>query len=434
MQKYYRYLFTALLAVGQIFALGVVHAYPIDRIVAVVDDGVILESELYFKVESIRHSLQQSNTRLPPEEVLIKQVLERLIVDKLQEQMAERGGIKVDEETLHAAVVQIAQRNGMTLEKFRRSLSNEGMEYADFVAQIRNEITISRLRASQINSQIKVSDLEIRNYLEAKEKGSGGADEQYLLGHILIATPSAASPAEVQKAKEKAEKLLSEIRRGMDFKQAALSSSDDEKALKGGDLGWRKKAEIPGLFAEYIDGMNEGDVVGPVHSSSGFHLIKLLGLRGKSGAEHRLTKTHVRHILIKPNELINNDDARQKIISLRNRIEHGDDFANLAKGHSDDKGSAIKGGDLGWVQPGALVPQFEEAMNALTLKQLSEPVQTQYGWHLIQVLERQESDDTDEYLKNQAREEIFRRKVDEETELWLRRLRDEAYVEIRLGQ
>ncbi|QFY41910.1 molecular chaperone SurA [Candidatus Methylospira mobilis] len=432
MGKYSRRIVAGLM--GLLFVHGIVLAYPIDRIAAVVDDGVILESELYFKVESLRRTLLQSKTRLPPEDVLIKQVLERLIVDKLQLQMAERGGIKVDEETLHAAVQQIAQRNNMSLEQFRKSLASEGMDYGDFVEQIRNEITISRLRSSQVNSQIKVSDLEVRNYMETKDKSAGGAEEQYLLGHILIATPSAASSSEVQKAKEKAEKLLSEIRRGMDFKQAALSASDDEQALKGGDLGWRKKAEIPSLFAEYIDDMNEGDVVGPVHSSSGFHLIKLLGLKGKDGAEHRLTKTHARHILIKPNELINNDDARKKIVALRNRIEHGEDFATLAKGHSDDKGSAVKGGDLGWVQPGALVPAFESTMNALAIKQLSEPVQTQFGWHLIQVLERQESDDTVEYLKNQAREEIFRRKVDEETELWIRRLRDEAYVEIRLGQ
>ena len=406
-------------------------ARELDRIVAVVDDGVILESELAEHVDSIRKNLQQNNTPMPPEGVLVRQVLERMIVDKLQAQLAERSGIKVDEETLRMAVQQIAQRNKMTPEEFRRSLRDEGIDYGSFVEQIRNEIAISRLRQAQVNQQVKVSDREIQSYLETRGKEGGSRDNEYLLGHILIATPGAASPAVVQKAREKAERVLDELKRGLDFKQAALGASDDELALKGGDLGWRKLSEIPSLFAEYVGKMREGDVEGPIRSSSGYHIIKLLGLKGGEG--HHFTKTRVRHILIKPNEVLSDEEAKQKLLTLKQRIENGEDFAALARGHSDDKGSAIKGGELGWVQPGALVPQFEEAMSALPVNQLSEPVQTQFGWHLIQVLERQESDDSEEFRKNQAREEIFKRKVEEETELWLRKLRDEAYVEIRLG-
>ncbi|QSA98253.1 peptidylprolyl isomerase [Methylococcus sp. EFPC2] len=413
-----------------VFALTAQAERPVDRIVAVVDDGVILESELLQKLDGVKRSLRQGNTALPPDSVLARQVLERLIVDKLQAQMAEKAGVRVDEETLRTAVQQIAQRNNMSVEEFRESLRQEDIDYADFVDQIRNEIAVSRLRSSQINSQIKISDREIQNYLETQNPSGASSDTQYLLAHILIATPQAASPAQVQKAKEKADKLLEDIRAGLDFKQASLSASDSEQALKGGELGWRKKSEIPSLFADLVDHMKEGGVEGPIRSSSGYHLIKLIGVKG--GDQHLMTKTRVRHILIKPNEVLSDDDAKKKLLALKSRIENGDDFGSLARGHSDDKGSAIKAGELGWVQPGALVPPFEEAMNKLEINQLSEPVQTQFGWHLIQVLERQQSDDGDEFRKNRAREELFKRKADEETELWLRRIRDEAYVEIRL--
>ncbi|NJD05002.1 MAG: molecular chaperone SurA [Methylococcaceae bacterium] len=404
----------------------------VDRIVAVVDDGVILESELIEKVGAIKKNLRQSNTSLPPDSILVRQVLERMIVDKIQAQMAERAGVRVDEETLRMAVQQIAQRNRMSMEEFRASLRSEGIDYADFVEQIRGEIAVGRFRASQVNNQVKVSEQEIQNYLDSRSGEGASRDAEYLFGHILIRTPQAASPEAVQKARDKAEKVLAEIRKGLDFKEAALGASDDEQALKGGDLGWRKKSQIPSLFAEYADSMKEGEIEGPIRSSSGFHIIKLLGVRG--GENHSITKTRVRHILIRPNEVISDDDAREKIQALKRRIEGGEDFTSLARGHSDDKSSAIKGGEMGWVQPGALVPPFEAAMNKLAVNELSEPVQTQFGWHLIQVLERKQSDDSAEYLRNQAREEISKRKIEEETELWLRRIRDEAYVEIRLDK
>lgn len=413
------------------FHFSVGRAEEIDRIVAVVEDGVILESELLQKLDAVKRNLRQANTSLPPDSQLARQVLERLIIDKLQLQLADKAGIKIDEETLRGAVQQIAQRNNMSPEEFRQSLRAEGIDYAEFVDQIRSEIAIGRLRSSQINSQIKVSDREIQNYLESHAFSQGGSDRQYALAHILIATPQAASPAQVQKARDKAENLLKEIKAGLDFKQAALSASDSEHALKGGELGWRKKSEIPSLFADLVDHMKEGDVEGPIRSSSGYHLVKLLAVRG--GEPHILTKTRVRHILIKPNEVLSDSEAKQKLLTLKDRIENGEDFGVLARAYSDDKGSAIKGGELGWVRPGALVPAFEEAMNRLEPNRLSEPVQTQFGWHLIQVLERQQSNDSDEFRRNQAREEIFKRKVEEETELWLRRIRDEAYVEIRLG-
>lgn len=404
----------------------------VDRIVAVVEDDVILESELEKKTAALKRGLAQNNTQLPPDDILARQVLERIIIEKVQLNLAEKSGIRVDDETLRQAVLQIAQRNNMSPEELRTSLRREGIEYHDFIEQIRGEIAVQRLRASQVNSQIKVSDREVQHWVDTQGKSGAGQGTEYLLGHILIATPQAASPAEVQKARDRAEKLLDELKKGLDFRQASLRSSDSDKALSGGDLGWRKLSQIPTLFAEAVPKMKEGDLEGPIRSPSGFHIIKLMGIKG-GGIDH-ITKTHVRHILIKPNEVLSDDDARKKLLALRERIESGDDFGTLARGHSDDKGSAIKGGDLGLVPPGALVSEFEEAMNRLDVKQLSEPVQTQFGWHLIQVLERQESDDTDELLKKAARDEIFKRKVEEETELWLRRIRDEAYVEIRLQE
>lgn len=405
---------------------------PVDRIVAVVEDNVILASELQQKLAGLKRSLAQSNTQLPPDAVLARQVLERMIMDKIQVILAEKAGIRIDDESLRLAVQQIAQRNNMTPEELRASLKREGMEYADLVEQIRNEMAVQRLRAGQVNSQIKISDREVQHWLDTQGKSGVSGDSEFLLGHILIATPQAASPIAVQKAKEKADRLVADLKKGQDFKQASLASSDSDQALSGGELGWRKLSQIPTLFAELVPKMQRGDIEGPVRSPSGFHIIKLLGVKG--GGVTQITKTHVRHILIKPNEVLSDDEAKKKLLALKTRIEAGDDFAVLARGHSDDKGSAIKGGDLGLVTQGALVPEFEEAMNHLAIKELSEPVQSQYGWHLIQVLEKQESTDADELLKKQARDEIFKRKVEEETELWMRRIRDEAYVEIRIAE
>lgn len=404
----------------------------VDRIVAVVEDDVILESELQKKIAMIQEGLSRSGTAPPSGIILARQVLERLILEKIQIHLAEKSGFRVDDETLRQAVQQIAQKNNLTPEELRSSLRAEGIEYPDFLEQIRGELAQQRLRTNQVNSQIKISDREIQHWLESRGKGSANPNAEYLVGHILIATPQAAPPAAVQDAREKADKLVAELRKGLDFKQASLSASDASEALKGGDLGWRKQSELPSLFADMAPKMKKGDIEGPIRSPSGFHIIKLLDQRG--GNVELVTKTHVRHILLKPNELMTNDDARNKLASIKARIEGGDDFGDLARGNSDDKGSAVKGGDLGFVAPGALVPEFEEAMNDLKPKQLSEPVQSQFGWHLIQVLERQESDDTEELLKKQAQDEIFKRKVEEETELWLRRIRDEAYVEIRVPE
>ncbi|OHX37904.1 molecular chaperone SurA [Methylomonas sp. LWB] len=399
----------------------------LDRIVAVVEDDVILERELNREVEAITAKLSSNNVTMPPEFVLRKQVLERMIVDKLQRQLASRSGVQISEEMLRSSVADIASRNGLSVEAFRDELTRQGMDYKSFEDNLRNEIVINQLRGREIGSRVKVTDAEVAHYLETQGK-AGQVSSQYHLGHILVAVSEGASAGAIQKAKDKADQIVADLRGGKDFKQTAVSVSDDNNALKGGDLGWRSLGQIPSLFADVVPTMGQGDVSEPIRSPSGFHIIKMLETEG--GAQHIVTKTKVRHILIKTNELVDDAEAQKRLLALKERINDGDDFAALARAHSDDKGSAINGGSLDWVSPGALVPPFEEAMNKLGINEISVPVQTQFGWHMIQVLGRENQDNSEQFKKDKIREEIRKRKIEEETELWLRRLRDEAYVEI----
>ncbi len=427
MNKIYQVTLSILLLFSTVSA----NAELLDRIVAVVEDDVILDRELTEEAYAIAQKFRANNVMVPPEFILRKQVLERLILDKLQRQMAERSGINVSDEMLRSSVADIAARNNLTLEQFRTELESQGMSFAKFQESIRSEIIVNQLRAREIGSRIKVTDREVAHYLETQ--GRVGQDKiKYRLGHILISVPEAASASVIQKAREKAKRVVDDLRNGEDFKQMAISISDSGNALGGGDLGWRTMGQIPTLFVDTVTKMGRDDVSDPIRSPSGFHIIKMLEMEGVD--RHFVTKTKVRHILIKPNELIDDEEAKKRLLSLKNRIVEGDDFGTLAKSHSDDKGSAIKGGDLDWVGPGALVPPFEMAMNKLDINEISDPVQTQFGWHIIQVLDRESQDDSVEFKKNQVREEIRKRKIEEETELWLRRLRDEAFVDINLDR
>ncbi|MEQ1621623.1 MAG: peptidylprolyl isomerase [Methylococcales bacterium] len=403
------------------------HAQVLDAIVAVVEDDVILERELQDEVLSVVQRIQASKSEIPPNYILRKQVLEKLIIDKLQRQLAEKAGINVSEEALNGSVADIAQRNNMNVEQFREELTRQGMDYPTFLNNIRNEIIINQLRGREIGGRIKVTDREVDHYLETQDK-LGDASIQYHLGHILVAVKEGASASEIQKAQAKADEIVIKLRSGQDFTQTAMSQSDDANALKGGDLGWRTMSEMPTLFVSEASNMKQGDIAGPIRSPSGFHIIKMLETKGTG--QHTIVKTKVRHILIKTNELVDDAEAKNRLLNLKRRIADGDDFATLARTHSDDKGSAIKGGSLDWVGPSDLVKPFEDAMTKLAINELSEPVQTQFGWHLIQVLDRENKDDSNEYRKNQIRDAIRKRKIEEETELWLRKLRDEAFVEI----
>lgn len=297
----------------------------------------------------------EAKAQLPPETVLRKQVLEKLIIDKLQRQLAEKAGVNISEEMLNSSATDIAQRNNMTLEQFRSELEASGIPWKGFLENMRNEIVINQLRAKEIGGRIKVSDSEVEHYMET-QNDAGAEASQYHLGHILIAVKEGASSSEIQKAQARAETLVKKLRAGQDFSQAAVSESDDANALKGGDLGWRTINDIPTQLAEGIKQMRENEVSDPIRSSSGFHIIKLLGLKSDT-ASHVISTTNVRHILIKTNELVDDAEARKRLFALKARIADGDDFASLARSHSDDKGSALKGGDLVWQtrQPGQTV-------------------------------------------------------------------------------
>lgn len=405
-----------------------VRAELLDRIVAVVEDDVILDGELTRETYKIIRNLQANKVMMPPVPVLRKQVLEHLIVDKLQKQFAQKSGIKVSDDMLINAISGIAKGNNLTVDEFKQELKKQNINFQDFEDDIRSEIIINQLRAREISARIRVTDREISHHLETESSGSKDPKE-YHLGHILISLPESASVSLVQQAQEKAKKVIADLKAGANFEQTAIAVSDGESALKGGRLGWMSINEIPTIFAGLITEMNEGDVAELVRSPSGFHITKLLELKNKD--KYMVTKTNARHILVKTNELIDDEAAKKKILDLTTRIVNGDDFATLARAHSDDKGTAINGGDLGWIGPGDLVPIFESTMNQLRINEMSEPVQTQFGWHLIQVLERQEKDNSTEFKKSEVKKMIRKRKIEEETELWMRRLRDEAFVKIQ---
>ena len=403
-------------------------AEVLGKIAAVVEDDVILEQELDKEVAVIAQRIQASNTPMPPESVIRKQVLEKLIIDRLQRQLAEKAGINVTEEMLNNSAADIAQRNNMSLESFREELQKQGLSYKQFLDNMRNEIIINQLRGREIGSRIKVTEREVDHFLETQDAISPES-VQYHLGHILIAVKEGTSATEIQKAEHKAETVVNNLRAGQDFSQVAMTESEDGNALKGGDLGWRTANTIPTLFTDKVNKMTKGEIADPIRSPSGFHIIKMLDIKGGLD-DHTITKTKVRHILIKTNELVDDEEAKKRLLDIKERVLHGEDFAVLARSHSDDKGSAIKGGSLDWVNPGDLVRPFEDAMGKLEINQLSEPVQSQFGWHLIQVLDRQNKDNTTEHKRNQVKEAIRKRKIEEETELWMRKLRDESYVEI----
>ncbi len=403
------------------------YAEVLDKIVAVVEDDVILQHELENEVAAIAQKIQASKTAMPPDYVLRKQVLEKMIIQRLQQNLAEKAGITLSEDMLTNSATDIAQRNNMTLEQFKEELQNQGISYKAFLDNMKNEIVINQLRGREIADRIKVTDREIEHFIETEDKAGEGIGE-YHLGHILIAVKEGASADVIKKALDKSNALVSDLRSGADFTKTAMSVSDDDNALKGGDLGWRGKSDLPTLFVDVVAKMSAGDISEPIRSPSGFHIIKMLEVKGV-GAQ-MITKSKVRHILIKTNELVDDEEAKKRLLSLKQRVADGDDFAALARAHSDDKGSALKGGMLDWVGPDDLVKPFQQAMEKLAINEISEPVQTQFGWHLIQVLERENKDNTSDFKKNQIRDIIRKRKIEEETELWLRRLRDESYVEI----
>lgn len=403
----------------------------LDRIVAVVENDIIMQSELETKLRTVVGQMQQQGIQLPSSSVLETQVLERMILIIIQLQRAEETGIRVDDETLNRTISNIAAENKVSLSQFRDILEKDGFNYEQFRENIRNEIIISRLRQRQVDNRISISSKEIDNALSNMEF-QGKTETEYLLSHILISLPEAPTPDEEEQARLVATKVLEDLKAGQDFAMMASTYSDGQRALEGGDLGWRKKNEIPTLFSTQIASMEKGDISDLIKSSSGFHIVKLADVR--SSEKHIITQTNARHILIKLDELTTADDARVRLDQLKTRIEGGDDFEVLAKSHSDDTVSAADGGNLGWSSPGRMVPKFEEVMDQLEIGEISQPFDTQFGWHLLQVLDRREHDDTENVRRTKASEAIRRRKSEEAHQNWLRHLRDEAYVEYRLNE
>ena len=419
-----------LLACG--FAAGAqTSIVELDRIVAIVNEDVIVYSELLDRMRTIRGKLEASGTLLPPEHVFARQVLDQLIRERIQLQLAAESGLRVDDETLNQSVAELAARNELTLKEFRDILERDGFDFAKFREEIRAEILISQVRQRFVNSRITVSPRDIDNHLATLEK-QGATDSEYRLGHILVAVPEGASPEQIAESKARAQELHAQLRSGTDFAQTAVASSDGQQALQGGDLGWRKAVELPTIFADAVPKMSVGDISEPIRSSSGFHLIRLLDIRG--GEKHVITQTRARHILLRPNELLSEEEAASRLSQLRARIVNGDDFGELARAHSADAGSTMKGGDLGWANPGDLLPSFERVMDSLADAETSEPFKTQFGWHIIQVVERRDYDGTEEVRRANAIQQIRRRKLDEELSSWLRQIREEAYIEYRVEQ
>lgn len=427
-----RNLTTTLLLTGSLVLalVGQSQAAPVqdlDHIVAVVDDDVVMASELEREIARIAAQARQRGVELPPAGTLREQALEHMISVKLQLAAAERAGISVTPETLDRAVANIAQRNQLTPAQMREAMAAQGVDYDAYLQQLKTDITLSQLRSREVYNRISITSDEIDDYLK-RSAGDAGRKAVHLR-HILVAVPEGADEAEQAKARDKAETLLARLHEGADFAGLARTESDGRQAGNGGDLGWMAARQVPSLFAAAIADLQKGQVAGPLRSGSGYHLVQLADFKG--GERAVIKQTRVRHILITPNELVSDDEARQRLEQLRERIIDGDDFATLARSHSDDKGSAIKGGDLGWANPGDMVPQFEEAMNALAPNDLSQPVRSPFGWHLIQVLERRQYDATDEVRRNKARQALREQKAAEATRLYVQRLRNEAYVEIR---
>ncbi len=413
-----------------IFAFsGTVHAaQALDRIIVVINDGVILQSELDQAIADARQQIKARDIADPPEDVLRSQVLERLILTKLQTQRAAEAGVRIDDRELNEVITNIASQNGMTLQQFAESVKKDGNDYLAVREQIRDQVLISRLRQKEVDGRVSVTDQDVDLFLATQ-----GPEEnkEYRLSHILIAVPDGAKNEERNKARLKAEDLVRQLKAGADFAQVAIANSNGQQALQGGDLGWRKAADLPGLFATAAAKLSKGDISSPLEAGSGYHIIKLVDERGGTGRES-VAETHAKHILLSTNALRDEEQTRALSRDIYDRLQKGEDFTALAKKYSDDPGSKNSGGDLGWQAPGVFVPEFQVRLDQLKIGEISQPFHTQFGWHIASVIERRTRDTTEESRRNRARMALGQRKSADEYDSWLRKLREEAYVEYRL--
>lgn len=403
----------------------------LDRIVAIVNSEVITLNDLNERFNTVVKQLQKQGTRLPPQDEMRKQLLERMINDSVQMQEAKETGIKVDDATLDKTLQRIADENSVSMTEFRRLLEQDGVRWQKFREEIRGEVVMQRLREREVEGNINVTEAEVDTQI-ALEAREATTDQEFRLAHILVLVPEQATSAQIEAKRKRALLALGELRKGADFAQISAQYSDAPDALQGGNLGWRPSGRLPALFLEALSPLKPGETTDILRSANGFHIVKMLDKRGKSAAP-TIQQTRVRHILIKSKEGVSDDDARERLSRLRERIVAGADFAELARVHSDDP-SASKGGDLGWISPGDTVPEFERTMNQLRDNEISAPIQTQFGWHLVQVLERKTEGVSEDRKRAVARNAIRARKAEEAYQDWMRQTRDRAFVEYRLEE
>lgn len=400
----------------------------VDRIIAVVNDEVVTERELAARVDFAFRQLRAQGTPPPSRDVIEKQVLERVINDRVQLQHAREIGMRIDDAELDRALLRIAEQNKMTLPQLREVLAKDNVPFAKFREDIRGEITLSRLKEREIAQRVVVTEAEIDNFIQGQQAQPGR--DEFNVSHILVAVPENASPEQLQARRERAEQALAQIKGGADFRQVAAAFSDGPEALQGGVIGWRPADRLPTLFVEALRPLQPGQLSGLLRSPNGFHILLLNERRG-GAAPVLVQQTRARHILIKTNELVSETEARNRLLALKERLDNKADFAELAKARSEDT-SASRGGDLNWLSPGDTVPEFEQAMNALKPGEISAPVRSPFGWHLIQVMERRNQDMTKEGERMNVRQTLRERKTDEAYQEWVRQLRDRAYIEQRL--
>ena len=422
-------LIISLLLLGLYHSVFAQDYQKIDQIVAVVNDDVVTRSELDREVDALRERLSQQKARLPSRTVFEKQVLDRIILIRLQLQQAQRSGIRVDDTLLNDALRQLASDKGMRLSQYRDAVTKNGQTFAEFREILRKELMMQQLRQRGVARKVKVSQREIQYFLDNQNRHEEQTSEYHLL-HIRLDIPENADSDVVAKRKQDANDIIKKLSAGESFNAMALTYSDGNTALEGGDLGWLPLAKLPTLFVKVAQNMKVDAIQGPLRSSSGFHIIKLAGKRGL--AESTIIQTDVRHILLTPNEFLSSDETEKKLEDLYQRIAAGEDFASLAKAHSQDTASATAGGDLGWVDAGTMVASFEKVMQTIELNTVSVPFRSQFGWHILEVKARRSHDNTLAAQQAQARKQIRERKTESAFQDWLRRLRDEAYIELRL--
>ena len=400
----------------------------LDRVVAVVDDDVVLQSELNQRMAVIYSQIQQSGTQAPAEDILKKQVLERLVKERLQLNIGYKAGVRILNQEVDGAIARLAANNNLSIEDYVAQIHASGGTITTVRQEIINEMIIMRVQQGRVMRSIRISEQELDNFLNSEE-GKLMTSPDVKLGHILLAVSSNSSAEDATKVRDNLNGIIKQIEEGADFRQLAIANSNDQSALEGGDLGWRKMAQLPSLFSEALQDLQPSEISKPIRSGAGYHLLKLYDRRG--GGEKLIEQHFARHILLKPNQIRDQAATIDKLNELRQKIISGEDFATLSKEFSEDLGSALKGGELGWSVPGMFVPEFEETMNNIAINEVSEPFQSQFGWHILQVTERREQDFSNEILRSTAENLLRQRKFSEELQVWLQKIRDEAFVEIK---